>query len=82
MQVLSTNFLRFKLILDKETNPLFDFPVVHCLAFTQDGRLLITDYKRNGKRRLFIFAFFLCWFLTICVIFCCLSVIFQHVCFF
>ncbi|CAF0913847.1 unnamed protein product [Adineta steineri] len=45
-----------ELILDRETNPLFDFQGVHGLALTHDGGLLITDYKRNGKHRLFIFA--------------------------
>ena len=44
------------LILDRETNPLFDFQGVHGLALTHDGGLLITDYKRNGKYRLLIFA--------------------------
>jgi tripartite motif-containing protein 71 len=45
-----------QLILDRETNPLFDFQGVHGLALTPDGGLLITDYKRSGKHRLFIFA--------------------------
>ena len=45
-----------QLILDRETNPLFDFQGVHGLAFTHDGGLLITDYKRNEKHHLFIFT--------------------------
>ncbi|CAF3822688.1 unnamed protein product [Rotaria magnacalcarata] len=45
-----------KRILDKEANPLFNFQGVHGLALTYDGGLLITDYKRSGKHRLFIFA--------------------------
>ncbi|CAF1377711.1 unnamed protein product [Rotaria sp. Silwood1] len=45
-----------KLILDEKVNPLFNFQGVHGLALTYDGGLLITDYKRDGKHRLFIFA--------------------------
>ncbi|CAF4662339.1 unnamed protein product, partial [Rotaria magnacalcarata] len=45
-----------KRILDKEANPLFNFQGVHGLVLTYDGGLLITDYKRSGKHRLFIFA--------------------------
>lgn len=50
------NYGDVQLILDRETNPLFDFQGVHGVTLTHDGGILITDYKRNGKHRLFIFA--------------------------
>jgi len=45
-----------QLILGRATNPLFHFQGVHGLPSIHDSEHLITDYKRNGKYRLFTFA--------------------------
>jgi hypothetical protein len=45
-----------QLILGRATNALFHFQGVHGLPSTHDSVHLITDYKGNGKYRLFTFA--------------------------